>query len=108
MLANIRISELKRKLSHAESKKVEFSDYMYDLLDKHNRGEIDNYSFLEFFYKKMDGKNINEWIEHLNNYARDCKREINRERIKMVKNYSVPALFLLLAALITILLFRFL
>jgi hypothetical protein len=109
MFTSIRIKELKRKMLHAQSKKKEFSDYLYDLVSRHKNGEIDNYSFLEFFYKKMDGKNVHEWMDHLDDYVKDCKREINRERIRVLKSNSTLLIFFLLAFLAAFLFFvRFL
>ena len=78
-----RIRELKRKITYAENKRGEFLHYAENLKEHHKRGNISYSDFLENFYKKIGGKNINEWIDHLDFYILECKREINRERINL-------------------------
>ena len=90
-LAKARIAELKRRIAHAEQKKNEFSDYLHNLKRKYHHGEISYSSFLEHFYLKRSGLNLNEWLAHFDDYIKDCKKEIRKERIKLLGNYSTFA-----------------
>ncbi|MBI4116749.1 hypothetical protein HY449_03320 [Candidatus Pacearchaeota archaeon] len=90
-LAKARIAELKKRIAHAEQKKKEFSDYLRGLKQKYHRGEISYSSFLEHFYQKRNGLNLKEWLLHFDDYIKDCKKEIRKERIKLLGNYSVFA-----------------
>lgn len=74
---------MRKKITYADGKRKEFLHYVENLKRQHQHGRISYPDFLETFYKKHDGKNVNEWIEHLEYYIMECKREINRERIGM-------------------------
>lgn len=78
-----RIRELKRKIAYAESKRKEFLHYAENLRKHYKLGYIPYPEFLDTFYKKIGGKNINEWIDHFDFYILECKREISRERIHL-------------------------
>jgi len=76
-----RINELKKEISYAESKRKEFLRYVEEMKEQYKKGIISYSDFLEYFYKKHGGKNVNEWIEHLEYSILESKRKINRERI---------------------------
>jgi len=78
-----RIRELRKKIAYADGKRKEFLHYVEALKKQHQHGIISYSDFLGSFYKKHNGKNINEWIEHLEHYIMECKMEINREKIHM-------------------------
>src|SRR3989344_2508749 len=84
-IARGRVAELKKKISHAEEKKKEFSDYLKNLKQKYRNGEISYSTFLETFYKKRNGLNIQEWISHFDDYIKECKKEISKERRVLFK-----------------------
>src|SRR3989344_2396490 len=92
-LARTRIAELRKKIAHAYDKKKEFSDYLHDLKQKYHSGEISYSQFLETFYKKRNGLNLSEWIEHFDDYVKDCRKEIKKQRINLVANHIAPIFF---------------
>ncbi|MEK6760935.1 MAG: hypothetical protein AABX93_03360 [Nanoarchaeota archaeon] len=76
-----KIKELQIKIAYAEKKKKEFLHYVEALKRQNHDGGLSHFEFLEHFYKKHNGKNIREWIEHLEHNIMEYKREINRARI---------------------------
>src|SRR3989344_4465567 len=90
-IARTRVAELKKKISHAEEKKKEFSDYLKNLKQKYRNGEISYSTFLEHFYLKRSGLNLNEWLGHFDEHIKECNKQIRKERIKLLGNYSAFA-----------------
>src|SRR3989344_2539247 len=84
-IARGRVAELKKKISHAEEKKKEFSDYLKNLKQKYRNGEISYSTFLETFYQKRNGLNIQEWVSHFDDYIKECRKEISKERRVLFK-----------------------
>ena len=102
-IARTRIAELKKKIRDAEEKKKEFSDYLKNLKAKYHRGEISYSTFLETFYQKRNGLNLQEWVQHFDDYIKECKKEIAKERRVLTKTNFV--VFLISAVLISVLIF---
>ncbi|MBI2042994.1 hypothetical protein HYT25_01245 [Candidatus Pacearchaeota archaeon] len=88
-MARTRIAELKKKISHAQQKKNEFSNFLNELKSRYNKGEISHSFFLETFYQKRNGMNVREWIEHFEDYIQQCRKQINRERRVLLKTQFV-------------------
>src|SRR3990167_4650148 len=101
--AGSRIAQLKEKIVHAQEKKKEFSDYLKNLKQKYHRGEISYSTFLETFYQKRNGLNLQEWVQHFDDYIKECKKEIAKERRVLTKTNFV--VFLISAVLISVLIF---
>ena len=76
-----KIKELQKRIVYAENKRKEFLRYIEALKRQNHDGGLSHFEFLEHFYKKHNGKNIREWIEHLEHNIIEYRREINRARI---------------------------
>src|SRR3989344_7752985 len=105
-LARTRIAELKKKIVHAQEKKKEFSEFLRNLKASYHRGEISYANFLETFYQKRNGLSIQEWIEHFDDFVKQCKREILKEKFVIYKTQlTFVFVFAVFISIITVPLF---
>ena len=74
------INHLKEKIANAEEKKKELKEYIKKLYEKYSKREISYSFYIETLYRRFEGKDIHEWIEHFDDYIKDCRKRIKRER----------------------------
>lgn len=100
------INRVKESMAQAEEKKKELRGYIRQLYEKYSKKEISYSFYIETLYKKFDGKDVLEWIEHFEDYIKNCKKKIRQETRKLVmKNVSV--IFVSAIVLFAILTFGF-
>ena len=93
------IKELKEKLKGVEKSKNEYSSYLKKLQNNYYKGKISYARYVEILYQKREGRNINEWINHLDKYETDYNKEIRKQKRKSaIKNTAV--VFLSLAVIV--------
>ncbi len=84
------LKNLKEKIADAEEKKRKLREYIRQLHEKYSKKEISYAFYIETLYKKFDGRDVREWIEHFDDYIRDCKKRVRKEiRALAVKHISI-------------------
>ncbi|MCX6746691.1 MAG: hypothetical protein NTU63_00985 [Candidatus Pacearchaeota archaeon] len=102
-IAKAAIVELKEKVRKEERLRKGYSDYLKTLKENYSQGKISYATYVETLYKKRDGRNIPEWIDYLDKYDRDYKKEIGKQEKAITKKKIVVTIFSL--ALIGLLFF---
>ncbi|MDD5700217.1 MAG: hypothetical protein PHH00_03435 [Candidatus Nanoarchaeia archaeon] len=90
ILDRTRLNNLKARIAESEEKKRELKEYIRQLHEKYSRKEISYSFYIETLYKKFDGKDVLEWVEHFEDYIKDCRKRIKKEvRTLVVKHISI-------------------
>ena len=89
-LAGSTIKDIKERIKNTEKKRETYSNYLKKLQSGYSNGKISYSKYVETIYQKRHGRNIQEWIDCLDKYDRDYRRELKREERKnAVKKTSI-------------------
>ncbi|MDO8528845.1 MAG: hypothetical protein Q7S06_03060, partial [Nanoarchaeota archaeon] len=88
-----RIDALRNNINSVEKSKKEYSNYLQRLKDYHSLGRISYSRYVEILHEKRNGRNINEWIEHLDKHQKECKKEISNQKKSQARKRFVLIFF---------------
>ncbi len=98
-----RIDALRSNISSVEKSKKEYSNYIQRLKQGYSAGKISYSRYVEILHEKRNGRNINEWIEHLDKHEKECRKEIQNQKKSQAKKRFALIFFSL--AIISVLFF---
>ena len=100
-LDRTRIAELKKKIELCENNKQQLINFLQKLVEHYKRREISYYEYQKIISEKRNGRTIQEWLEHYDDYIKDCEERINREHKSEVgKKVFTTFLFLFIISIV--------
>src|SRR3989344_2080225 len=100
------LAELKKKLEISEKKKQELVNYFQKLKEAYSSKKISYAQYVESIYKRKGNRNLLEWIKYYDNYIKNCRELINKQKTIVLKN-KIPVVIvsIIFALIITISIF---
>jgi hypothetical protein len=85
-IARTSLSELKKRIEVAKERRSKLIGYLQELWDEYQKGLISRDFYVETAHKHFDGKTLKEWVEHYENYIKECEEIIKKNRKDILKS----------------------
>ncbi len=85
-VAKATIVELQNKIALAKKQKKQLILYIHKLKKKYSQQQISYSKYIEILYKRVNGKNIKQWIDYYDDYIKECEKLIQKQKSQLIKN----------------------
>src|SRR3989344_7934567 len=96
------VAKLKNKIKTCENNKKKILNYVENIKNKCINKEITYYEYDFLINQKLDGKTIQEWLNHYDFFIEKCEKQLEREIGKFKSLKILPWFFFLIFLLILI------